>query len=47
MPSTTDWQFLLHASAKPVSAAAGSIWAIDVPTWITAIATAGTAAAFR
>jgi len=40
MPPIIPWQLLLRAPPKPVSTgAAGSIWAMDVPTWITAIAT--------
>lgn len=42
MPPIIDWQFLLRLQPRPASAAgAGSIWAIDVPAWITAIATFG------
>lgn len=42
VPPITNWQLPLHVASKPTSAdAAGSIWAIDVPTWITAIATVG------
>jgi hypothetical protein len=41
MPPIIDWQFLLRVSPKPASAdAADSVWAIDVPTWITGIGTA-------
>jgi hypothetical protein len=42
MPPIIDWQFLLRVPPGHVTAAAGgSVWAIDVPTWITAIATVG------
>jgi hypothetical protein len=42
MPPIVAWQFLLHVSPQPVRAdAAASVWPVDVPTWITAIATFG------
>jgi hypothetical protein len=40
MPPITGWQFPLSLPPKPASAA-GSVWAVDMPTWITAIATVG------
>jgi hypothetical protein len=42
MPPIIDWQFRLRVPTGRVTADAGSsVWAVDVPTWITAIATAG------
>lgn len=35
------YPFLRPAAARAISHAGGTIWAVDVPTWITAIATVG------